>query len=297
MKSSAILLGLSVLATCPLAFGQQTDSRALKPVAGGSLTLGEAIAMRRPRLVEGGRLRPKVIQLEAADSSLMIPAAGSVQGSGGTYFHSDFALANHRSTEQTIGIGWMAQGVDNSAAPLDHFTIPANTTVFLADVVADTLGKSGLGTIVVFGETPGLAFDGSAQMLGFSRIWTNQPNATGTVSLQFPAVSLTDSLGSLVAFAAGLRHDSQYRTNVGIVNLDTVAHTWTIRIVGLAQAPASFTVTVPPVSMKQVPLPTGNYGDLFLEFESDGFGFWWSGYGASVDNITGDGWVARAIQP
>lgn len=101
MKSPAILLGLSVLATGPLAFGQQADSRALKPVASGSPTVGEAIAMRRPRLVEGGPLQPKVIQLEAADSSLMIPAAGSVQGSGGTYFHSDLALANHRGTDQT----------------------------------------------------------------------------------------------------------------------------------------------------------------------------------------------------
>ena len=106
-------------------------------------------------------------------------------------------------------VGWLAQGVDNSSAPLSHYTIPANTTVFLADVVAATLGKSGLGTILVFGETPAQALDGSAQLLGFSRIWTNQPNATGTVSLQFPAVSLTDSVGSLLAFAAGLRHDSQ----------------------------------------------------------------------------------------
>ena len=253
--------------------------------------------MRRPSLVDGASLRPKVIQLEAAHSSLMIPAAGSVQGSGGTYFHSDFVLSNHRGTVQTIGIGWLAQGVDNSSAPLTHYTIPANTTVFLADVVAATLGKTGLGTILVFGETPSFALDASARLLGFSRIWTNQPNATGTVSLQFPAVSTNDSLGSLVAFAAGLVHDSQYRTNVGIVNLDTVAHTWTIRIVGLTQGPATFTVSVPAVSMRQTSLPAGNYGDLFLQLEADGTGFWWSAYAASVDNITGDGWVARAIQP
>ncbi len=163
--------------------------------------------------------------------------------------------------------------------------------------MSQLLGKTGLGSILVFAELPNGNSDLNARLLGFSRIWSNQPNANGTVSLQFPAVSPQDSLSTAHGYALGLRHDGQYRTNVGIVNLDTVARTWTVRIVGLNQT-GQFNVTVQPFSMMQVPLPAGNYGDLFLDLQAtSGSNFYWSGYGASVDNITGDGWVSRAIQP
>jgi hypothetical protein len=37
-------------------------------------------------------------------------------------------------------------------------------------------------------------------------------------------------------------------------------------------------------------------GNLAFTVQSDGFGFYWSGFGSSTDNVTGDGWVSRAIQ-
>jgi len=49
--------------------------------------------------------------------------------------------------------------------------------------------------------------------------------------------------------------------------------------------------------MKQVALPAGNYGDLLVSISTTATGFWWSAYGASVDNISGDGWVSHASQP
>lgn len=257
-------------------------------------TIGE-LAAQLPQPAADGT-RTKVIGLDAADSALLFAAAGSVRGSGGTYFRSDVTLINHRSVSQEIAIGWIAQGVDNSAAPLQYFSIPANTPVIMNDFVAQTLGKSGLGAVLVTGVTGSGAFDSSAELSGFSRIWTPQPNATGTVSQGFPSVSTLDSLGSLFAYAAGLRHDTQYRSNVGIVNLDSVSHTWTVGINGL-HGSGSFNVTVLPISMNQQPLPPGNYGDLLLSLQTSGTGFWWSGYGAAVDNITGDGWSSHALQP
>jgi len=56
-------------------------------------------------------------------------------------------------------------------------------------------------------------------------------------------------------------------------------------------------ITVPPVSMEQASLPSGNYGDLALSFATTGSGFYWSAYGASVDNISGDSWSSHASQP
>ncbi len=257
----------------------------------------DAIAKRLPREATSGGRRPEVVQLDSADSAFLIPVASSVHGAGGTYFRSDFAISNRRSVDQTIGIAWIAQGVNSAQAPLQHFTIRPGVTVALSDFVAATLGKTGIGAVAVFGETSTFDTDSSAALLGFSRIWTNQPNASGTVSLQFPAVSIIDSVGSAAAYAIGLRHDSQYRTNVGIVNLDSVSHTWTITIYSTLHPTATFTVTIPPYSMNQVPLPAATYGDVFLQFQTTGSSFWWSAYAASVDNITGDGWVSRALQP
>jgi len=132
-------------------------------------------------------------------------------------------------------------------------------------------------------------------MDGFSRIWTNQPGALGTVSQSFPPISITDSIGSLTGYALGGRQDADFRTNIGIVNLDTVAHTWTIDVNGV-QKRQSFTIFVPAYSMNQQAVPAGIYGDLAVSMKSDGFGFWWSAYVTSVDNRTGDGWVSHVNQ-
>ena len=245
---------------------------------------------------DGTQVRTKVIGLDSADTAFLFAAAGSVQGAGGTYFRSDVTIINHRNADQIIAVGWLAQGVDNSNDPVQLFTIPARTPVILSDFVAGTLGKSGLGAVIVLAQTSSGASDSGAQIDGFSRIWTNQPGAAGTVSQGFPSVSIIDSVGSGTAYALGNRHDGGYRTNVGIVNLDSVSHTWEVDINGLNGA-GSFSVTVPPVSMKQASLPSGNYGDLALSFTTSGSGFYWSAYGASVDNISGDSWSAHASQP
>ena len=243
-----------------------------------------------------GSIKPKVIGLDSADSSFLFAAAGSVHGVGGTYFRSDVTIFNYRSVSQRIALGWIAQGVDNSAAPLQYMTLDANTPYILPDFVPTTLGQTGLGAVLISGVTSTGDPDSSALLGGFSRIWTPQPGQNGSVSQAFPSVSVLDSLGGDPAWALGNRHDSDFRTNVGIVNLDSVAHDWTVGVNGLL-GETSFSVSVLPVSMRQVPLPAGTYGDLVLSFESTGFDFGWSAYGASVDNISGDSWTSHGSQP
>jgi hypothetical protein len=162
--------------------------------------------------------------------------------------------------------------------------------------VGATLGKSGLGAILITGVTSTGDLDSAAKLDGYSRIWTPQPGASGSVSQGFPSVSFFDSAGSVTAYALGNRHDSQFRTNAGVVNLDSAAHEWTVNVNGLL-GERTFTVSVPAISMKQVALPTGTYGDLVLAFQTGASGFWWSAYGASVDNVSGDSWSSHAAQP
>lgn len=284
-----VVLGLMV------ASAAHAETATLRPAPDHGKTIGQLMAAL-PRSSGSPAVRRKVIYLDTTDIAFIFPSAGSVAGAGGTYFRSDVTLVNYRLVDQAIAVGWMPQGVDNTNAPLQYFVIPANTPLILRDFVAQTLGKSGLGSILVTGVTSAGDPDSLAELDGYSRIWTPQPNASGTVSTAFPSISILDSVGSAIGYALGLRHDSGYRTNVGVVNLDSVSHTWTVGINGL-QGSGSLSVSVPPFSMRQMGLPAGTHGDLVLSYQTTGADFWWSGFAASVDNITGDGWVSHAMQP
>jgi len=266
---------------------------AVSATAATTAGVTSAKVARRP-----GRIRPNVIEFETADSAFLIPAAGSVQGSNGTFFKSDVTIGNFNDTTQNLGVAWLVTGKDNTNAPLTFFTIPAQSIVTINDFVATTLKTSGLGALLVIAfDAAGKNQDDQAIIDGFSRIWTPQPGSAGTVSQSFPSVSLFDSADDFTAFALGLRQDASYRTNVGVVNLDTATHTWTVT--SLNNTGKSFTMTVPPFSLAQTGVPAdfgGTGGNLSVSFDVSATGIFWSAYGSSVDNVTGDGWVARATQ-
>jgi hypothetical protein len=267
-----------------------------RTVADAALGIRDLIAAHASANQRGGKA-PNVINIDDRDSAFLFPITGNVAGANGTYFRSDVSISNYRSITQNISVGFLVQGQDNRSGGLQRFTIPANTTVILNDFVGVTLQRSGLGAVLVFADDPLGNLDSAGQIDGASRIWTPQAdNSAGTVSQSFDAVSVLDSIGSLTGYVIGLKQSSAFRTNVGVVNLDTVTHTWTIRSVATG---VITTVTVPPLSVSQVGLASGSAsaaGNVNLTMQSDGFGFYWSAYGTSVDNVTGDGWVERAKQ-
>ena len=239
-----------------------------------------------------------VISVEWSKESFIIPVAGNAPGGGGTYFRSDVVFNNDRLAGQRIAVGWMAQGINNCAAPLQYFTLSANSVTIADDFVGQTLGKTGLGAVLVVAVDATGALDEEGLIDGYSRIWTPQPGSpSGTTSQNFTAIDVQDSIGSLPATLMGLKQSNQYRTNVGIVNMDNAAaHTWTFtsifngRVTTVSVQPCSMALTGAAANSAS---PTGN---VAFTVKSDGFGFWWSGFGSSTDNTTGDGWVARAIQ-
>ena len=259
------------------------------------MTTHSVKSARRP-----GRIRPNVIESETADSAFLIPAAGNLQGSNGTFFRSDVTFGNFNAVTQNIGVGWLQTGKDNSTSPLTFFTIPANSIVAINDFVGTTLKTSGLGALLIIAfDATGKNADSEAFIDGFSRIWTPQAgSSSGTVSQSFPAVSLFDSVDDSTAFALGLRQDASYRTNVGVVNLDSVVHTWTITSINTK---STMTLQVLPFSLSQTGVPAsfaGSGGNLSLTYDVPAGvdSFTWSAYASSVDNVTGDGWVSRATQ-
>lgn len=254
--------------------------------------MGDTVAqlMTRLRQAKEGP-RTNVVSVDWEQSAFLIPAAGSLQGNQGTFYRSDVTIANLRSVAQKIGVLWFAQGVDNGSSAVQYYTINANTTIFTADFVGSLLGKSGLGAIMVIAVDAANNPDSDAKLDGFSRIWTPQPNASGTVSQEFAAVDPFDTLAT--SYGYGLRQDAQYRTNVGFVNAYGTSNTFTVNVIGTGGS-TSFTHTVKPYSMDQRPVPSGSWGNFFIRVSSAPTNFnWWSCYASSTDNLTGDGWVSH----
>jgi hypothetical protein len=90
--------------------------------------------------------------------------------------------------------------------------------------------------------------------------------------------------------ATGLRSDSDYRTNVGVVNLDLSPRTFSVDLIGERYS-AKVSVDVEPLSMRQIGVPSGDYGALSATFTVSSGDFLWTAYGSSVNNFTGEGSV------
>lgn len=269
------------------AFAQKLPLEAGKP-------LGELLSQMKSRQAGGGP-RANIIAVDWADSSFLIPAAGNVAGSGGTHFRSDITIINYGTTQQRVAVGWMPAGSNNCASSTQIITLNPGWR-FYEDFVGNALGRTGLGALIFIGVDAAGNADDEAELDGFSRIWTRQANSTGTSSQQFPPVALDDLFGSLEAYAIGLRHDSGFRTNAGVVNLDIASHTWDVEVWGSGMtSPATFSITAQPCSLQQAPIPAGTYGPLLLAFQQRSpTSLDWTAYGSSTDNVTGDGWIVHA---
>jgi uncharacterized delta-60 repeat protein len=233
---------------------------------------------------------------ESLSYALVIPAAGTVQGSGGTVFRTDVTLSNGRSNDQDLIVAWLPQGNDRGpAVPMFRATLPGaeeGGTLTIRDL-ADQLGVTGLGSIVIIAIDPVGEPDATAVIHAFARVYSPSRCGGGTVSQSLPAVPLNASGSTRRGRALGLRHEPAYRTNVGIVNLGEVTREFTI-IVNGDRASERFSVSVPPFSPLQALVPDRNYGAVAVTVISDGAASPWTAYGSSVDNASGDAWAALA---
>lgn len=240
------------------------------------------------------RVRTDTIVGSTTEDWVVIPAAGSLPGNFGTFYKSDVTIANYRSIPQVVRARWLPIGQTAVSTDDEFITVPANSFVNYNDFVGEVLGKSGLGAIEFVARDEGGSLDLDAQIDVYSRIWTPQPNTTlGTVSQNFDSVGFFHTQGSTPVHAIGLKQNAQFRTNVGIVNLDLFeARTFTVSING-TNGQTQFQITVPSYSMIQQGIPAGDWGSMRITFTpsaaTDGR---WVAYATSNDNGTGDGWVA-----
>jgi photosystem II stability/assembly factor-like uncharacterized protein len=250
---------------------------------------------RLARLLEQVRALSRGSPPTSQDSKvgLVFAAAANAAGALGTYFRSDVTLMNDRATPQDVIAVWLAEGSDGTDAPSLRLTL-APSAITVTNFVGK-MGLSGVGSLLFIGIDANANLDTAASLTGFSRIWTAGPDGRGSVSQSLPAAHIASLGGNSAAAAIGLRMDSDFRTNVGIVNLDTTSHTFLLTLTGERKS-AALSVSVEPFSMRQVPLPEGDYGALTARFEVTSGEFPWTAYGSSVDNLTGDGWASQAVQ-
>lgn len=225
---------------------------------------------------------------------LLFPAAGSVAGANGVFFKSDVTLVSFNPDDhQHIVAIWLRNGANTDDPPAVELTLDADTYYTFEDFVGTVLERTNeLGSILIIPvDDEGDINFADAAIDGFSRIWTPQPNASGTVSQPFEATDPFSFYVFETATIMGLRQDTQYRTNYGIVNIDDVPHTFNVHFLGENQQTTS-TITIPAGGMVHQAIPQGNYGPLVIEMDVDDPEAPWIGYGTSNDNITGDGWVS-----
>ena len=226
---------------------------------------------------------------------LLFPAAGNARGAGGEFFRSDVTLISYADVDQDVVVVWMANGVRTEDPPAIELTLEANAYYTFTDFVGETLGqRNQLGSILVvpIDAAGDIEFAGAA-LDGYSRIWTNQPNATGTVAQPFEPLDPYSLYAFTTGSIMGLRQDAQYRSNFGIANIDDIDHTFVVRFLS-ETVQNELTVTVPAGGMIHRAVPAGNYGHLVIEVDVDDETAPWAAYGTSNDNITGDGWVSIA---
>jgi hypothetical protein len=245
-------------------------------------------------------IRPEAVILETRSSILLLPVGINSPGKNGTFFRTDATIANYRMQTQLIGIAWLPLGVPSAGAALQYFNLAPNTIYLISDYLASgsgRLGETGVGSVVIYGLiTDTNTVDSGAMLDASFRIWTFEPGSSGTNSFTVDSTS-GEVKGSARATALGLRQDDGFRTNVGIVNLDNVSHTWSVRVAGgLITEQTTFPVTVPAYSMIQTAIPAGSFGIMFIDFNPEPGSYLWNAYGVTADNITGDAWLARAAQ-
>jgi hypothetical protein len=237
--------------------------------------------------------KPQVIHDDSDGTGYLIPIAGNTAGANGTYFRSDVTIANLKNAPQVITAVYFQQGQDNSNAPATAAQFGAGEIETIPDFVGTVIQAGGIGTLFIYASDAQGNPDATGQIDGYSRIWTPQPGSTGTVSQNFDAVDPADLFGNGFTYILGLRQNAQFRSNIGIVNFSSVAHSFTVTsLINGVSSP----INVPPFSVIQTSVAAGSADpDGFLQLGiSTNSNDTWTAYGTTNDNTTGDGWVSRA---
>lgn len=218
-------------------------------------------------------------------SMFVIPIAGQSRGAYGTSFSSDLTISNSRDNEQDVVVAWLP-GDGSSVVAFRTKVPPHSSGSIVADAIAERLGETGVGAVLVQAVTSSGDVDTNAVINGSGYIWTTSESIdeTGQTIASIHPTALQPRSSATVA---GLRQDADVRTNVGIVNLQTRAETFVVNLRGERHS-EQFSVTVAPLSLAHISIPNADYGALTATV-STADASRWAFYGSTIENATGIG--------
>jgi hypothetical protein len=177
-------------------------------------------------------------------STVFLPGVAHVTGLGLTTFTSDISFANATDQPAAVTVTFLERLRDNSAgAPTVSFVLPPRATLQVDDALSTLFGRTEtFGALAI--ESP------SAAVLVSERISTASLTGPGTVGQQVDPITPEQlmSHGSVL----GLRHDFDFRSNVGLFNPNPYPVNVEL-VLKLAQGNviAGTTVTLLPTSYEQ----------------------------------------------
>jgi hypothetical protein len=165
---------------------------------------------------------------QSVDETQLFPVVAHTEGAGDppTSWRSDLTVHNVMDSELTVGVLFLPfyQGNDREEGEMEELTLDPRETLTIEDVVADLFGitedTSGALLLMCDAETfPSNPED--AVMLATTRTYT-VGSAVGTFGTAVPSVNFSGRVlnaGQSISLITGARNDSDYRSNLGIVNI------------------------------------------------------------------------------
>jgi hypothetical protein len=213
-----------------------------------------------------------------------IPVVANLPGLAGTFWRSDVSILNVGDTSTSVTLQLYPEIVGGnpvfepvSSGPI---SVPAHSQITLANVVQSRFGLTNAkGGLFIYSD------DGAPLVLS-SRTYTHDGEG-GSYGQDVSSVQVASA-----AWAAGLEHDSLYRTNVGIFWLWPDAADFTVTIYSANGDVVGSGV----ISFSEAGLQQRSLSDFGVEFLVDGFleiacsdlSASWYAYASRVDQRTGD---------
>ncbi|MCG6963181.1 MAG: PKD domain-containing protein, partial [Acidobacteria bacterium] len=225
------------------------------------------------------------VTVVSAGNETWVPASAALSGYEGTNWRSDLEVHNPGGSQAAFSVALMERDSANLSPRTKAFTLEAGHSTRLVDVLGSAFQFSGAAALRL---TPT-----SGRLMVTSRTYNDQPQ--GTYGQFIPGVPQGDAmLQGEVALLLGLAESSQYRTNLGLVNVSAVPITvvvelylddgtllgtssWPLEGYEFRQIDRVFT-TVTPTTVAG--------GFLLATTASEGGRFF--AYASVVDNRTGD---------
>lgn len=246
---------------------------------------------------------------QTAASRIVVPVVGNAAGGNGTYFKSTITLIDEKyrdgggPRQQRVRVDFYPRGGSADLTRPEFFTMSGflqHWDNFLDELSATP--RSGLGAVVFTAVDDAGNEDTTGRLFAASRIYTAQASTGGCVtpggevSQAMESVPAADLSSERRAWIHGLRNDTRFRSNLGIVNHSDSAQTFVVTLYPFTGGdPISYETTVPARGMIHDAVRAGDYGrSLIIGLQAKTPGFYFSAYGSTVDNATGDGWTFLA---